>query len=196
MKVMLLKDVYNLGRAGEVKKVADGYARNFLIPQKLAVPASAGALKQIEKIQAAAAKQRELLNEEMSGIAEQIKALELVFKAKVGETGKLYGSVTQQAIMDAVNEKLNTNLDRHLIESQPLREVGEHMVRIRLTFDLVPEVKVIVESDEEKKEEKAPGRKAAKPVEEIPAEEPEAAVEEVEEMVETEESEAPAEEEA
>lgn len=196
MKVMLMKDVYNLGRAGEVKKVADGYARNFLIPQKLAVPASAGALKQIEKIQAAAAKQRELLNEEMSGIAEQIKALELVFKAKVGETGKLYGSVTQQAIMDAVNEKLHTNLDRHLIETQPLREAGEHMVRIRLTFDLVPEVKVIVESDEEKKQEKAPGRKSAKPVEEIPAEEPEAAVEEVEEMVETEESETPAEEEA
>jgi large subunit ribosomal protein L9 len=192
---MLLKDVYNLGRAGEVKKVADGYARNFLIPQKLAVPASAGALKQTEKIQAAAAKQRELLNEEMSGIAEQIKGLELVFKAKVGETGKLYGSVTQQAIIDAVNEKLHTNLDRHLIESQPLREEGEHMVRIRLTFDLVPEVKVIVESDEEKKEEKAPGRKAAKPVEEIPAEEPEAAVE-VEEMMEAEESEAPADEEA
>ena len=196
MKVMLLKDVYNLGRAGEVKKVADGYARNFLIPQKLAVPASAGALKQIEKIQAAAAKQRELLNEEMSGIAEQIKALELTFKAKVGETGKLYGSITQQAIIDAVNEKLNSNLDRHLLESEPLREVGEHMVRIRLTFDLVPELKVIIESDEEKKEEKAPGRKSAKPVEEIPVEEPEAAVEEVEEMVETEESEAPAEEEA
>lgn len=195
MKVMLLKDVYNLGRAGEVKRVADGYARNFLIPQKLAVPASAGAMKQIEKIQAAAAKQRELLNEEMGGIAEQIKALELVFKAKVGETGKLYGSVTPQAIIDAVNEKLHTNLDRHLIESQPLREEGEHMVRIRLTFDLVPEVKVIVESDEEKKEERAPGRKAAKPVEEIPAEEPDAAVE-VEETVEAEESEAPAEEEA
>ena len=203
MKVMLLKDVYNLGRAGEVKKVADGYARNFLIPQKLAVPASAGAMKQIEKIQAAAAKQRELLNEEMSGIAEQIKALELVFKAKVGETGKLYGSVTQQAIIDAVNEKLNTNLDRHLIETQPLREAGEHMVRIRLTFDLVPEVKVIVESDEEKKEDKAPGRKAAKPVEEEvaeqPAEEiaeqPEAAVE-VEETVEAEEADTPAEEEA
>jgi large subunit ribosomal protein L9 len=193
---MLLKDVYNLGRAGEVKKVADGYARNFLIPQKLAVPASAGALKQIEKIQAAAAKQRELLNEEMSGIAEQIKALELTFKAKVGETGKLYGSITQQAIIDAVNEKLNSNLDRHLLESEPLREVGEHMVRIRLTFDLVPELKVIIESDEEKKEEKAPGRKSAKPVEETPAEEPETAVEEVEEMVETEESEAPAEEEA
>lgn len=176
MKVMLMKDVYNLGRAGDVKKVADGYARNFLIPQKMAVIASAGALRQTEKIQAAAAKQRELLNEEMSGLAEQIKALELTFKAKVGETGKLYGSITPQMIIDVVNEKLHTNLDRHLLESQPLREVGEHNVRIRLTFDLVPEVKVIVESDEEKKEEKAPGRKSARK-QEIAAEAEEPAVE-------------------
>ncbi|MDK2982382.1 MAG: large subunit ribosomal protein [Chloroflexota bacterium] len=200
MKVMLLKDVYNLGRAGEVKKVADGYARNFLIPQKLAVPASTGALRQIEKIQAAASKQRELLNEEMSGVAEQIKALELVFKAKVGETGKLYGSVTQQAIIDAVNEKLNTNLDRHQVESQPLREVGEHMVRVRLTFDLIPEVKVIVESDEEKKENKAADRKAAEEVVEQTEAVIEEAVEQLEELeeevVETEDSESPAEEEA
>jgi large subunit ribosomal protein L9 len=199
MKVMLLKDVYNLGRAGEVKKVADGYARNFLIPQRLAVPASVGALRQIEKIQAAAAKQREMLNEEMSGLAEQIKALELTFKAKVGETGKLYGSITQQAIIDAVNKKLNSNLDRHLLESEPLREVGEHMVRIRLTFDLVPELKVIIESDEEKKEDKAPGRKSTKRVEETPEEQPEAAVEveeTVEESVEERETDTPAEEEA
>lgn len=204
MKVMLMKDVYNLGRAGDVKKVADGYARNFLIPQRLAVPASVGALRQIEKIQAAAAKQRDMLNEEMSGLAEQIKALELTFKAKVGETGKLYGSITQQAIIDAVNEKINANLDRHLLESEPLREVGEHMVRIRLTFDLVPEFKVIIESDEEKKEDKAPGRKSAKIAEEASAdqsvEQPEAAVEVVEtlEIVETEipETDTPAEEEA
>lgn len=162
MKVLLLKDVYNLGRAGEVKRVADGYARNFLIPQKLAVIATVGALKQVEKIQAAAAKQRQLLNEEMSGLAEQIAALELLFKAKVGETGKLYGSITQQMIIDSVNEKLNVNLDRHQVESQPLRDEGEHMVRVRLTFDLVPEVKVVVESDEEPKEEKAPKRKSAK----------------------------------
>ena len=66
MKVLLIKDVYNLGRAGEVKKVADGYARNFLLPQKLAVRATTGAVRQVEKIQAAAAKQREILNAEMS----------------------------------------------------------------------------------------------------------------------------------
>ena len=151
MKVLLIKDVYNLGRAGDVKKVADGYARNFLIPQKMAVMATQGSLKQIEKIQSAAAKQRELLNEEMAGLAEQLQGLELRFTAKVGETGKLYGSITQQMIIDAVNEKLKVNIDRHQIESQPLREVGEHLVKIRLTFDLIPEVKVLVESEDAEK---------------------------------------------
>jgi len=153
MKVLLIKDVYNLGRAGEVKKVADGYARNFLIPQKMAVISTAGALKQIEKIEAAAAKKRELLNEEMSGIAEKIAGLQLEFKAKIGETGKLYGSVTQQMIIDAVNDQIHANLDRHQVESQPLRQEGEHDVRIRLTYDLVPEVKVIVVSEEEEEQE-------------------------------------------
>jgi len=152
MKVLLIKDVYKLGRAGDVKKVADGYARNFLIPQKMAVLATQGSLKQIEKIQAAASKQRELLNEEMAELAEQLQKMELHFTAKVGETGKLYGSITQQMIIDAVNEQLKVNLDRHLVESQPLREAGEHLVKIRLTYDLIPEVKILVESEEAEKE--------------------------------------------
>lgn len=166
MRVLLIKDVYNLGRAGDVKKVADGFARNFLIPQKMAVMATAGSLKQIEKIQSAAAKQREMLNEEMSGLAEQLQNLELHFTAKVGETGKLYGSITQQMIIDAVNQQLNVNIDRHQIESQPLREVGEHQVKVRLTFDLIPEVKVIVESeDAEKQAAKDKKRTASKKAE-------------------------------
>lgn len=155
MKVLLIKDVFNLGRAGEVKKVADGYARNFLIPRKMAVKATVGALKQVEKIQAAANTKRELINEEMSGLAEQIAALELSFKAKIGETGKLYGSITQQTIIDAVNEQLNVDLDRHQVESQSLREAGEHSVRIRLTFDLIPEIKVTIESEEEEIEDQS-----------------------------------------
>ena len=196
MKVLLIKDVYNLGRAGEVKKVADGYARNFLFPQKMALRASEGALRQIEKIEAAAAKQREILNEEMRGLAEQIAALELVFKAKVGETGKLYGSITQQQIIDAVNEKLRVDLDRRQIETQPLRQTGEHMVRIRLTYDLIPEVTVWVESDEEMDEESAEGRKerTAKIEEIVEAEEATVDVETVEtveiETVESAEAEA------
>jgi len=149
MKILLLKDVYNLGRAGEVKKVANGFGRNYLIPQKLAVMAAPGALKQIERIQASAAKQRQVLNEEMAGLAEQIAGLEFNFKAKVGETGRLYGSITQQMIAEAISQKIGAEVDRHWIESQPLREVGEFVVKVRLTYDLIPEVKVIVESEEE-----------------------------------------------
>jgi large subunit ribosomal protein L9 len=112
------------------------------------------------------------LNEEMKGLSEQIAALELVFKAKVGETGKLYGSITQQQIIDTVNEKLHVNLDRRQIETQPLRQTGEHMVRIRLTYDLIPEVTVWVESDEEVEEESVESRKKR--------------TEKIEEIVETE----------
>lgn len=170
MKVLLIKDVYNLGRAGEIKKVANGYGRNFLLPQKLAVMATPGALKQIEKIQQAAEKRRVALNEEMAGLAEKIAGVELTFAAKVGETGRLYGSITQQMIADAIAEKVGFEIDRHWIESQPLRDVGVHVVKVRLTFDLVPEVKVTVESDEETdKENKEKGKKEKKEkVEETP----------------------------
>jgi len=168
MKVLLLKDVYNLGRAGDVKKVANGYARNFLIPQKMAVPATVGATTHVDRIKASAQKQRELVNEEMAGLAAQIAGLELVFKAKVGESGKLFGSITQQMIADAISEKISATVDRHWVESQPLREAGEHKVKIRLTFDLVPEVKVNVESDVEEIEEETEGkRKRARKAEAI-----------------------------
>jgi large subunit ribosomal protein L9 len=153
MKVLLLKDVYNLGRAGDIKKVADGYARNFLIPQKMAVLATAGALTHVERIQEAAAKQRQIMNEEMAELATKIEGLELNFFAKVGESGKLFGSITQQMIAEAISEKIGAEVDRHRVESQPLREEGEHMVKIRLTFDLIPEVKVVVASEEAAAEE-------------------------------------------
>lgn len=155
MKVLLIKDVYNLGRAGEVKKVADGYARNFLLPQKLAVKATTGSVKQVEKIKEAAAKQRELLNAEMSELAEAIHGMQLEFTAKVGETGKLYGSITQQMIADAINQRINANIDRRQLETQPLREVGTHSVKVRLTYDLIPEVNVTVLSEEEAEAEVA-----------------------------------------
>lgn len=159
MKVLLLKDVYNLGRAGDVKKVANGYARNFLIPQKMAVLATAGATSHVERIKDSADKQRELVNEEMSGLATQIAGLELVFKAKVGESGKLFGSITQQMIADAISEKISAKVDRRWVEAQPLREAGDHKVKVRLTFDLVPEVKVTVESDVEEKVEEPEGKR-------------------------------------
>jgi len=149
MKVLLIKDVYKLGRAGDVKKVADGYARNYLIPQGLAILATPGALKRAEAIRAQAAARRAALNNELSGLAQRINGLVLTFPARASETGKLYGSVTPQMIAEAINQKLGTQINRHQVETEPIRTLGEHHARVRLTVDLLPEVRIIVHREGE-----------------------------------------------
>lgn len=149
MKVLLIKDVYKLGRAGDVKKVADGYARNYLIPQGLAILATPGALKRAEAIRAQAAARRAALNNELAGVAQRINGLVLTFPARASETGKLYGSVTPQMIAEAINQKLGTQINRHQVETEPIRTLGEHRARVRLTVDLLPEVRIIVHREGE-----------------------------------------------
>jgi large subunit ribosomal protein L9 len=149
MKVLLLKDVYKLGRAGDVKKVADGFGRNFLLPQGLAVLATPGALKQVEHIRTQASIRRATLNNEMGAVAELLKGLVVAFPSKAGETGKLYGSITSHMVADAINQKLGLSLDRRLVECEPIRSIGEHKAHVRLTVDLIPEIKVIVHREGE-----------------------------------------------
>lgn len=144
MKVLLLKDVYNLGRAGEVRKVADGYGRNFLLPQKLAVLASPNALKQAEAIRQEADKRRAVLNQEMAAIADKIKDVQLHFPARAGETGKLYGSVTTQMIADELTKSSGIEIAKRQIDSEPLRQLGLHTIKVRLTMDVIPTVKAVV----------------------------------------------------
>ncbi len=144
MKVLLLKDVYKLGRAGDVKKVANGYGRNYLIPQGLAVLATEGALKQVDRIRADADKQRSILNEEMSGLAEQMAEVSLTFPVRASETGRLYGSVNTRMISEALSKEVDTEISHRQVDAQPLRMIGKHMVGVRLTVDLVPEISVIV----------------------------------------------------
>ena len=153
MKVMLVKDVYKLGRAGDIKKVADGYGRNFLIPQGLAVIATAGALKQIEKIRSQAEVRRTEQNSELKGLAGQINGLALSFSAKAGETGKLYGSITTQDVATAITEKTRYEVKKAQIDMQPIRTLGEFVAHVRLTIDLVPEVKIVVHREGEAIEE-------------------------------------------
>lgn len=197
MKVLLIKDVFKLGRAGDIKKVADGYGRNYLMPQGLAVLATPGAVKQADRIRAKAAERRQAMNSELGGLAEQIEGLRLVFPAKAGETDKLYGSITSQQVADAVTEATTFEIKRQQLEMQPIRTLGEHTIIARLTMDLVPEFKVVVYREGEA----VPGSPEAKAAEkaEAAAEEAEAveeaAVEETEEAV-AEESEEAAEEEA
>jgi large subunit ribosomal protein L9 len=149
MKVLLLKDVYNLGRAGDVKKVADGYGRNFLLPQKLAVLATPGSLKQADHIKKVAAEQRAVLNQELGSVAEQLEGVELAFPVKAGQTGRLYGSVTTSMIADAIASQTGADIDKRQVESQPIKLLGLHNARVRLTMDLLPEIKVIVHREGE-----------------------------------------------
>jgi large subunit ribosomal protein L9 len=144
MKVLLLEDVYNLGRAGEIKKVANGYGRNYLIPQGLAILATPGALSQADRIQEEADNRRNLLNKEMSGVAAKLEEVRLVFPARAGETGKLYGSVTTQMLAEKLSEELGTEISKRQIDTQPLRLLGMHNVKVRLTIDMIPEFNVVI----------------------------------------------------
>jgi large subunit ribosomal protein L9 len=171
MKVLLIKDVYKLGRAGEVKKVAAGYGRNYLLPQGLAMLATAGALKQAEKIGSQAQIRRTELNSELKELADRINGVTLTFAAKAGETGKLYGSITTQDVATAIQEKTRYEVKKQQIDMQPIRNLGEFTAHVRLTMDLVPDVKVIVHREGEAIEEG--GQVEETP--EVPAETPEAA---------------------
>jgi len=155
MKVLLIKDVYKLGRAGEVKKVAAGYGRNFLLPQGLAMLATAGALKQAGKIGSQAEVRRTELNSELKDLAGHINGVTLTFAAKAGETGKLYGSITTNDVAVAIQEKTRYEVKKQQIDMQPIRNLGEFTAYVRLTMDLVPEVKIIVHREGEAIEEGA-----------------------------------------
>jgi len=149
MRVLLLKDVYKLGRAGDVKKVADGYGRNYLFPKGLAVLATAGAVKQADKIRSAAETQRSKLNQELGGVAEKIGGLTLVFPGKAGETGKLYGSITTAMLAEAIQRETGFAADRRQIDCEPIKTLGVHPARLRLTIDLVPTFSVVVHREGE-----------------------------------------------
>ena len=172
MKVLLIKDVYKLGRAGDVKRVADGFGRNFLLPQGLAVLATPGALKQVENIRTQANAHRAVINKEMSGVAEILSKVTLTFAAKAGETGKLYGSITPQMIAEAIKQKVGIEVTRRQMDFEPIRTLGTQKVHIRLTMDLIPEITVIIHREGEAPT--APGAEA-KPVESTEAEAPAAA---------------------
>jgi large subunit ribosomal protein L9 len=144
MKVLLKEDVEKLGMAGEVRDVADGYGRNFLIPQGLAVKATTGTLKQAEMWRERAANRRAQLRAEHDTLSAKIQGVQLFFNARAGESGKLYGSITMAEIADRLNEKLGTDLDRRKIEGEPLRLLGEHTVRVHLSGEHRPNFTVVV----------------------------------------------------
>ncbi len=149
MKVLLLEDVYKLGRAGEVKRVAPGYARNFLMPQGLAVLATPGAMKMADRITKQGEVKRAKVNQELGGVAEQLEGKRYTFAAKASETRRLYGSINAQMIAEKVTEDIGVKVEAKQIESQPLRMLGKHNVAVRLTVDLIPVIEIIVHREGE-----------------------------------------------
>jgi large subunit ribosomal protein L9 len=154
VKVLLIQDVPGLGQVGDIKKVADGYGRNYLLPRGLAKLATDGELRQIEQHKRAAAKHaaRELRG--AHAMSERLAQMTLVFKARAGEGTKLYGSITSADIASRISQELDRDFDRRKIQlDESLRQLGTHRVPIRLMADLVPEVTVVIEREGESEAE-------------------------------------------
>ncbi len=150
MKVILKQNMPKLGQVGDLCKVADGYGRNYLLPQGIAVLATAGATKQIDDLKRTESKRQDRLRGEMMGVAKQIEALDIRFEARVGETGRLYGSITSSDIASAIEEQLGIEVDRRkVVLDETLRTLGAHEVPIHLMPGVVAKAIVHVEGDEE-----------------------------------------------
>jgi len=146
MKVILSKDVAGTGKAGEVKEVADGYARNFLFPRKLAIPASGGAMRNVEAKRASEQKKAAAEEAAARALADRLQAAPVVLTAKVGDQGRLYGSITTADIAEQLSAHTGQSLDKRKIElDEPIRHLGTFEVTIRLHRAVSATVKVDVQ---------------------------------------------------
>jgi large subunit ribosomal protein L9 len=186
VKVVFIEDVPKVARVGQTKNVADGYARNYLIPYKLAVVEGSEAARAAEKEMRAKVKRRQAEAAELSGIADQIDGLEITIEAKVGDNDKLYGSVTAADIAEKVSQASGREIDKKKVElAEPIRQVGSYDVAVRFMWDLAATVTVHVKSDAPVVEEKK-GRKVAEEPAAEAAPEIDESVEDLAEEVEAE----------
>jgi large subunit ribosomal protein L9 len=145
LKVILTQDVPTLGKSGEMKQVTDGYATNFLIPQGVAVPAAGGAYRAWQHDIASREDKRRKEREEAEIAATRIASTTLTMGVKVGEGGKLYGSITSKDIADALARR-GITVDRHKIDlDEPLKTLGTYKVAIKVFTGMTPEVTIVVE---------------------------------------------------
>ena len=154
MQVILKKDVQNLGEAGELVNVKDGYARNFLIPKNFAEIATEGALKNREQNLARIQAKQEKLHQEALATAAEIEKLgQIELSAKAGESGKLFGTITTKKLCEELKEKANIEVDRKTVSlNAPINKIGEFTMLIKLTSKVKTELKVVVTASEVVKE--------------------------------------------
>jgi large subunit ribosomal protein L9 len=149
MQVLLLKDVAQLGKAGEVKRVADGYARNFLFPRQLAVMATPGAVKQARAHRQAEVVRKAKALSDAQLLAQRLDGQSVAFKVRAGETDRLYGSITNANIAEALGAQIGQEVDRRKIDlDEPLKELGTHAITVRLAPGAEAKVTVVLEREE------------------------------------------------
>ncbi len=150
MKVIFVKDVAGSGEAGDVKEVARGYGRNYLIPRGLAVEASEGAMKQAESRIRQEKERKEQEARKLETLAAQLDGKELHFKARVGAEDKLFGSITAAHIAEELSNVIATPVDKkHVVLERPLREAGSHEVLVRFSGKAEATVTVVIEPESE-----------------------------------------------
>lgn len=143
MKLVLLQDVKNIGKKGALVDVADGYARNFLLPKKLATPATEGVMRSLDK-EASDLKAKKLREKEQAQeLAEKLEASPVQMPVRVGENGKLFGAITSSDIVDAVKKQFNHALDKKTLQlKDPLKSLGEHLVPAKLHPDVTAKLRL------------------------------------------------------
>ncbi|MEI6501304.1 MAG: 50S ribosomal protein L9 [Armatimonadota bacterium] len=182
MQVILLHDVDRVGHEGDLLKVADGYGRNYLLPQGLAVAATRGTLKDLEQRKQAIERRDGEKRAVAQRVAEELKDKIIVIKHVTGEGTKLHGTVTTQHIADAAKAQLDLNLDKRDLDlSEPIREVGDYLVSARVYKDVAAQLAVRVISDKATAEEIEARAFGEAPVAEAAAEEPTEEAAEIEE---------------
>jgi large subunit ribosomal protein L9 len=150
MKVILTRDIKDLGKSGDVVNVAEGYARNFLLPRKLAIIADAGALANLEKKRRLLELKGEQLRAQAEEIAERLKGARVIIEGKTGTGTKLYGSVTAQEIADALLAQHKISIDKRKIHiEEPIKNIGTYEVPVKLHHDVTATIHVEVTSKKE-----------------------------------------------
>lgn len=154
MQVILKKDVQNLGEAGDIVNVKDGYARNFLLPQSFAEAATKGALENREKNLARIKAKQEKLHAEALEKAQKIESLNVLeLSAKAGESGKLFGTITTKKLAEELQAESGIEIDRKNVSlNAPINKIGEYIMTIKLTSKVKCELKVVVTASEVLKE--------------------------------------------
>jgi large subunit ribosomal protein L9 len=148
LKVMLIKDIQNVGVAGDVKEVADGYGRNYLIPRRMAVLAGRGAEAEARRLREATAKREAKERDVAQELADLIDNKTVVVRLKVGTEDKVFGAITNEDIATALRLQHQVDVDRRKIDTKdPLKQLGEHKIPLRLHRDVTAHINLIITQD-------------------------------------------------